>query len=77
MSLGVDGPLDFRRPDRTPAVQSARSGLVLSSSSSTSTFHSSAFCDFFSCMLALITKWRYYFLPSPYQLLCVIHNGPE
>lgn len=47
MSLGVDGPLDFRRPDRTPAVQSARSGLVLSSSSSTSTFHSSAFCDFF------------------------------
>lgn len=32
---------------------------------------------FFSCTLALTTKWRYYFLPSPYQLLWVIHNGPE
>lgn len=32
---------------------------------------------YFSCTLALITKWRYYFLPSPYQLLWVIHNGPE
>ena len=77
MSLSVDGPSDFRLSDRTPAVQSARSGLVPAAAAALLHFTLRRTVTYFSCTLALITKWRYYFLPSPYQLLWVIHNGPE